>query len=123
VLRRVSSDIDLSKDTYQSNEIRTDMQVADFRHGMWKIGGGVQGELSPGSYKDLIQSGLRRDFAAVTAITGASITIAGRGSDVHRHPGRWLVPDDGIKAGMVVRLSAGAFNAANISKNLFMFCR
>jgi hypothetical protein len=120
VLRRVTSDIDLSKDTYQSNEIRPDMQVGDFRHGMWKIGGGVSGELSPATYKDLIQSGLRRDFAAVSPITGASITIAGSGPTytVTRAAGSFLT--DGIKTGMTVRLSAGAFNAANIAKNLFV---
>lgn len=120
VLRRVTSDIDLAKDTYQSAEIRPDMQVADFRHGMWKVGGGVSGELSPSTYKDIIQSGLRRDFAAVTAISGVTITIAGSGPTytVARSAGSFLT--DGIKVGMVVRLSVGSFNAANISKNLFV---
>jgi hypothetical protein len=120
LLRRVTSDIDLSKDTYQSNEIRPDMQIADYRHGMWKVGGGVNGELSPGTYKDLIQSGLRRDFTTVTAIASLSITIAGSGPTytVTRSAGSWLT--DGIKAGFVVRLTAGAFNAANSNKNLFV---
>ena len=30
-LRRVTSTINLTKDTYQSNEIRSDQQIADFR--------------------------------------------------------------------------------------------
>ena len=33
-LRRVTSDIDLSKDTYTSNEIVTTYQISDFRHGL-----------------------------------------------------------------------------------------
>ena len=33
-LRRISSDLSLKKDTYQSSEIRPDQQIADFRHGV-----------------------------------------------------------------------------------------
>ena len=44
-LRRVTSDLDLRKDTYQSNEIRTDYQVADFRHGVRRVGGSLKGEV------------------------------------------------------------------------------
>jgi len=33
-LRRVSSNFNLTKETYQSEEIRTDYQIQDFRHGI-----------------------------------------------------------------------------------------
>lgn len=120
VLRRVQSTIDLSKETYASNEKRTDFQIADFRHGVRKVGGQIQGELSAGTYKDLFSVLLKRDFAAVTAITGAGLTIAGTGPTytVTRGAGSWLT--DGIKVGDVVRLSVGTLNAANINKNLLV---
>ncbi|MGO4326735.1 phage tail tube protein [Cupriavidus sp. 2TAF22] len=125
ILRRVTSDLSLTKDTYQSNEIRSDQQISDFRHGVRRVGGTVNGEISPGTYADMLAAILRRDFAAVTAIAGASITIA-LGSvlgnvqtyTVTRAAGSYLT--DGIKAGDVVRLTAGGFNAANINKNLLV---
>ena len=38
-LRRISSDLSLKKDTYQSSEIRPDQQIADFRHGVRRAAG------------------------------------------------------------------------------------
>jgi hypothetical protein len=120
LLRRVTSDVDLSKDTYQSQEIRADYQIADYRHGLRKVAGSIKGELSPGTYAAFVQSGLRRDFTTVAAVTGASITIAGSGPTytVTRAAGSFLT--DGFKVGMTFRLTAGSFNAANINKNLFI---
>lgn len=119
-LRRVTSDLSLTKDTYSSAEIRTDQQMSDMRHGVRRVAGSINGELSPATYKDFIAAALRRDFAAVTAITGASITIAGSGPTytVTRGAGSFLT--DGVKKGDVVRLSVGSFNAANLSKNLLV---
>lgn len=120
LLRRITSTVDLTKETYASNELRTDFQIADFRHGVRAVQGSLNGELSPGTYKDFFSYALKRDFAAVTATTGASITIAGSGPTytVTRAAGSWLT--DGYKNGMVIRLSVGTFNAANINKNLLI---
>jgi hypothetical protein len=119
-LRRVKSLINLTKDTYKSNEIRPDLQKADFRHGVRRVKGKITGELSAGTYKDFFAWALKRDFVAITAITGASITIAGAGPiyTLTRATGSYLT--DGIKVGHVVRLSVGTFNAANLAKNLFV---
>jgi hypothetical protein len=125
LLRRVQSTLDLSKDTYQSNEIRDDYQIADFRHGVRKVAGSLNGELSPKTYADFIAAALRRDFAAVSAITALSITIAA-GSllggmqtyTVTRAAGDFLT--GGIKIGDVVRLTAGTFNVNNLNKNLMV---
>lgn len=116
-LRRVQSSLDLVKDTYQSNEIRTDQQVYDFRHGVRRVQGKITGELSCGTYADFIAAAVRRDFAAVSAITGASITVAGAGPyTLTRAAGSFL--SDGVKVGDVVRLTAGSFAAGNLDKNL-----
>jgi hypothetical protein len=120
LLRRVKSTWDLNKDTYKSNEIRPDLQVYDFRHGVRRLSGKLDGELSPGAYADELSSIVKRDFAAVTPIAGASITIAGTGPTwtVTRAAGSFLT--DGVKIGDVIQLSVGTFNAANISKNLLV---
>jgi len=119
-LRRVQSSLDLSKDTYQSNEIRTDLQVADFRHGVRRVKGSINGELSAKTYSEFMAAAVKRDFAAVAAISGASITIAGAGPTytVTRGAGSFLT--DGVKIGDIIRLSVGTFNVANASKNLMV---
>jgi hypothetical protein len=120
LLRRVESSLDLSKDVYQSNEIRDDLQIADYRHGVRRVGGSIKGELSPKTYADFIAAALRRDFAAVTALTALSLTIAGSGPTytITRASGDFLA--GGIKIGDVIRLSVGTLNALNINKNLLI---
>lgn len=118
-LRRVTSDLDLKKATYQSAQLSSTFQISDFRHGVRSVEGSINDELSPGTWKDFIAAAVRRDFATVTAMSGLTITITGTGPTytVARSAGSWLT--DGAKVGQVGRLTAGAFNAANINKNLF----
>lgn len=120
LMRRVQSTIDLSKDTYQSNEIRTDFQVSDFRHGARRVKGSLQGELSPKTYSDVLSAMLKRDFTAGVSTAGLSITVAGSAPTftLTRATGSYLT--DGFKVGDVVRLTAGSFNVANINKNLLI---
>jgi hypothetical protein len=119
-MRRVQSTLDLSKDTYQSNEMRPDFQVADFRHGVRKVGGSINGELSAKTWADFIAAAVKKDFVAGVTIAGASITIGGVAGawTVTRAAGSFLT--DGVKVGDVVRLSVGGFNAANINKNIMV---
>lgn len=116
--RRVTSTVDLNKDTYQSQEIRTDFQRYDFRHGVRRVGGQLTGELSPGTYADFFAQALKRDFTAVTAITGLTVTIAASGAfyTLTRSTGSWIT--DGIRVGLGFRLTGAGLNAANVSKNL-----
>lgn len=118
-LRRVTANFNLAKETYESNEIRTDRQVADFRHGVRSAEGSLNGELSSASYADFMAAILAKDFAAKTALSGLSITISGAGPTytVTRAAGSFLT--DAVRVGMVVRLT-GTFNAANVSKNLLV---
>jgi len=117
-MRRVTSSLDMTKDTYQSGEIRPDFQMADFRHGLRKVGGTINGELSAKTYVDFLAAVLKKDFVASASVTGASLTIAGAAGawTVTRAAGSWLT--DGVKVGDVVRLTAGAFNPANLDKNI-----
>jgi hypothetical protein len=119
-VRRVTADFNLTKETYESNEIRTDRQLADFRHGVRSADGTLSGELSPNSYSDFMQSLVAKDFAAITAVTGLSVTIAASGSlwTVTRSTGTFLTSD--IKVGMVIRLTGAGLNAANVGKNLLV---
>lgn len=116
-LRRVTSTLSLKKQTYESNEIVDHYQVADMRHGVRSVEGSISGELSPGTWKDFLAATVRKAFAAVTALTGLSLTIATSSTNytITRGSGSYLT--DGVKAGDVVRLTAGSLNAANLNKN------
>lgn len=119
-IRRVTSNFNLTKETYESAEIRTDYQVADFRHGIRSVDGTINGELSPGTYSDFHASVLARDWTAVTALTGVSVTIAASGSlfTVTRTAGSFIT--DNISVGNVVILTGAGLNAANQSNNLLV---
>jgi hypothetical protein len=83
-LRRVSSNLDLKKATFKSNEIRTDMQRAILAVGSNSVDGTISGELSNRTYSDFMASVVRREFAAPSAslsLTGVAsvsgMTIGG----------------------------------------------
>lgn len=120
LLRRVSSDLALKKQTAESAEILSHRQRQDFRHTIRSVEGSISGEISAGTYKDFIAAAVRKAFATVAAISSLSLTIAGAGPTftVTRSAGSWLT--DGIKKGQVGRITAGAVNAANLNKNLLV---
>lgn len=74
ILRRVSSSLMLSKETYQSAEIRSDRQIADFRHGVRRVQGNISGELSPLTYGDFFQAASRGTWEAAVSKTHSDFT-------------------------------------------------
>lgn len=121
LLRRVSSNFNLVKDTYSSSEVRTDYQVADFRHGVRSAEGTISGEFSPGSYSDLFAAALAKDFVAGVSITGAAITVAASGTQYTLTRGAGSYLTDGFKVGDVVRITAATgLNADCLNKNLLI---
>ncbi len=114
-LRRVSSDLALSKDTYESKEIREDYQVADMRHGVRKVEGSIKGELSPAAYADFMAASVRKDFVA--GVTATDNDIAATATGFERLTGSFLT--EGFKVGDVVRAS-GFATAANNACNFIV---
>ena len=117
-LRRVSSTFNLTKETYQSEEIRTDYQLVDFRHGVRSVEGNISGELSAGTYADFLASALARDWTAATpsALGSTTIAVAGGKYTITRTTGSWL--NDTVRVGNVIRLTGFATN--NNNKNLLI---
>lgn len=117
-IRRVSSNFNLTKETYQSEEIRTDYQLSDFRHGVRAVEGNISGELSAGAYSDFLASALARNFTAATPSALGSTTIASVTGTytITRTTGSFLT--DGVRVGNVIRLTGFATN--NNNKNLLI---
>jgi hypothetical protein len=125
-LRRVTSSLDVSKETYQSNEMRADRQIGDFRHGVQSIEGSLSGELSPGTYEKLMAAILRKAWAAGVSdaansnVAAASTTGAAGTFTRDDSEGSWLV--DGFKVGDVVRFTgfSGTGATANNDHNFMI---
>ncbi|MDP3855336.1 phage tail tube protein [Phenylobacterium sp.] len=120
LVRRLTATFNLDRDTYSSNEIASHQQSTGATAGIGKTSGKLNCEISPGTYANFWAALLRKDMAATAAMTAVGITISGGAPawTVQRSAGSWLT--DGVKAGDVVRLSVGALNGANISKNLIV---
>ena len=117
-IRRVSSAFNLTKETYQSEEIRPDYQMQDFRHGVRSVEGNISGELSAGAYSDFLASALARNFTAATPSALGSTTIASVTGTytITRTTGSFIT--DGIRVGNVIRLTG--FATGNNNKNLLI---
>jgi hypothetical protein len=74
ILRRVSSTLNLKKDTYQSAEIRADKQIADFRHGRKFVDGSVIGELSGLTYEQFFEAACQGTWAAPVTVGPSTFT-------------------------------------------------
>lgn len=120
-LRRVSSTLALAKDAFTSNEVRPDQQVFDARHGVRRVAGNVQGELSTRTYDDFIEASLRGTWTAGVAITQATATMStatlaatsGATTGVFTaSAGSFLT--SGLRVGDVFRVTG---QAANVNRN------
>ena len=114
-LRRVSSTFNLTKETYQSEEIRTDYQLVDFRHGVRAVEGSISGELSAGTYADFLASALARNWTAATPSALGSTNIASVGGTytITRTTGSWLT--DAVRVGNIIRLTGFATLSNNVN--------
>lgn len=119
LLRRRTASFNLTRETYENDEIVSHQQSTGATAGLRRAAGRLDGLLSPKTYADFIAAALRKDFVATTPITALSVTIAGSGPTytITRSSGWWT---DGVKIGDVIRLSVGTLNAANIAKNLLI---
>lgn len=120
VLRRVTSTLKLVKDGYQSNEVRSDYQIADFRHGARRVTGSLTGELSGLTYADFFEAACRGTWEAELSLSEAELTslaadnasstlIAGGGDPVAL----------GVRVGHILRL-ANASDPDDNAKNFLV---
>ena len=120
-LRRVTSNLNLQKETYQSNEMRADRQIGDMRHGVESIEGSISGELSPGTYEKFMAAILRKAWVTAPAsgkesdIT-AAVTSGNAGTFTSAATATFL--QDGLKVGDVVRQTDRKSTRLNSSHRL-----
>jgi hypothetical protein len=88
-LRVTGIGVTLSKDSFQSQELRSDRQIADLRHGMFSVAGDIPVELSHTSFDDIIESAMFEDWTSsntiVTGTTMKSFTLQKHFSDINEY--------------------------------------
>lgn len=117
--RRVESSLNLTKDTYESQEIRSDFQIADYRHGVRRVGGNLRAELSLNSFEGFLAAVLRKDFAAggtYTATVSNELTFATDGDEttfdtITLDNGDDAVVDHSFRVGDVIRCTLSSESA------------
>lgn len=76
-LRHTGTTLGLSKEALQSEELREDRQIADYRQGAYQVGGDISIELSYGSFDDLLAAVLCGTWEADTPAVGTDRLKAG----------------------------------------------
>lgn len=107
-IRHTGTTLGLSKESLQSEEIRSDRQIADFRHGAYQVGGDINFELSFGSFDDLLEAVTLGTWVP-NATTGAQSLSAAVGSFA-RAAGSFIT--DGLAVNDVI-VSSGFATAGN----------
>lgn len=96
MIRHTGTTLGLSKESLQSEELRDDRQIADFRHGAYQVGGDVNIELSYGSFDELLEAVLLGTWEVDSPAVGTDRLKAGvtrRSFTVERFFGDILTAD------------------------------
>lgn len=96
MIRHTGTTLGLSKESLQSEELRDDRQIADFRHGAYQVGGDVNIELSYGSFDELLEAVLLGTWVVDSPAAGTDRLKAGvtrRSFTVERFFGDILTAD------------------------------
>lgn len=108
-LRRVACTLDLTKQTFESEEFRSDRQITDFRHGSRSVAGEISGELSPNTYEVFFEAATRGTWvvppAAITQTQTTSVTPDNATSTFTFASGDLYAL--GLRVGSIIRATAG----------------
>jgi hypothetical protein len=112
-MRRVTAEFNTEADKYSSNEIKASQQQNDTRLGNFHTVGNLKGELSSGTYANLLASACRKDFstpATESATSATASTLVGTN----------FLTNDKVNVGQVIYCTGFVTNTANNNRNLLV---
>lgn len=108
-VRRASTGINVTRENYAMNERRADRQKADSGLGTFRSSGPLEAPAFLGTWKELQESLLARDFTGITTITASSgdgFTIVGSTGVLTRQAGgSQSFLTDGLYEGLIVKVT------------------
>jgi len=117
ILRRTTCSLNLDKDNYRASEISLDRQHTDFRHGVKRVSGSLNGELSCGTYWDFVEAVCRGTEVAALADSNTEFTSVAADNTTSKFTFAGGDPvAEGYRVGFVVRftnLSEALNNSTN----------
>lgn len=117
-LRRVTCDLGLDMDSFESNEIVTHYQFSDVRKGLRRANGSLAGEFSLSSYKDFLAAVLRKAWVAgVNSTALTNVTASDTPPHFVRATGSWLT--DGFKVGDLIQWAG--WTTTGVPNNAFNY--
>lgn len=109
-LRHTGCNLGLSKNTVVSEEIRSDRQIADFRHGTKQTGGDFNAELSFGSFDDILEAVMCDTWSTPAgAVTATTISAAAADNSINDSANGLPL----VAAGDVIEISGFTGSTAN----------
>lgn len=122
IFRTTNDTLNLGKQTFQSQELRSDRQIVDLRHGTQQAAGDLGFELSYGSVDDFLTSAFMNPtwVAMYNLPTVANVTIAAAGKTFSRAAGDWTaagvtIGDYIVTTGFTNGGNNGTFKVTNVS--------
>jgi hypothetical protein len=109
-VRMLDTSLNLKKETFQSNEIRSDRQISDLRHGLRTVGGNISAELSLTAFDGLLEMAMSSVFAAVPVHAAVNLQMTALTKKITRATGSWIT--DGYLPGHEAVI-AGFTNGTN----------
>lgn len=119
-IRHTGTTLALSKGTFQSEELRADRQIVDFRHGQKQTGGDINGELSYLSYDDFFEAALCGTWAVKAApVVGTGISASSVDNSIN------FAGNDAplVEAGDKITIAGFTGSAGNNQANLTVVSR
>jgi hypothetical protein len=111
-LRGGKTTLGLTRDTFVSEENRSDRQISDMRGGARKVGGDIPFELSYGSFDPVLEALLGGTWAAASK-TGATLSAAASDNSYNDSANGFLLA--GLQVGDVVTVTGFTTSANNIA--------
>ena len=101
----------LTKQTFASEELRSDRMPSDVKHGTRQVGGAIPFELSDNSWDDFLQAVLCGTWASPPALTGTTISASSVDNSVNDSANGFLTA--GFEPGTLLNIAGFTGSAGN----------